>query len=73
MISAALNFVLAIAISQPGPQSTVLQAPSAIAVATAIPARSGEKDFDFEFGTWTTKVRVLRNPLSGEAPKWAEY
>ena len=35
--------------------------------------RDGEHDFDWEFGTWTTKVRVLRNPLSGAAPDWAEY
>jgi hypothetical protein len=41
------------------------------AVATAV--RTGEHDFDFEIGTWTTHVRVLRNPLSGEVPKWAEY
>lgn len=35
--------------------------------------RSGQHDFDFELGTWTTRVRVLRNPLSGEPPNWAEY
>jgi hypothetical protein len=35
--------------------------------------RSGQKDFDFETGTWTTKVRVLRNPLTGKPPVWAEY
>lgn len=36
-------------------------------------ARDGQRDFDWELGTWTTSVRVLRNPLSGEAPEWAEY
>lgn len=36
-------------------------------------ARDGQHDFDWEIGRWATKVRVLRNPLSGEAPKWAEY
>lgn len=36
-------------------------------------ARDGQHDFDFELGEWTTQVRVLRNPLSGEAPDWAEY
>ena len=35
--------------------------------------RSGQQDFDWEIGTWTTNVRVLRNPLSGQAPDWAEY
>lgn len=36
-------------------------------------ARDGQRDFDWEIGTWETRVRVLRNPLSGEAPAWAEY
>ena len=35
--------------------------------------RDGQRDFDWEIGTWTTKVRVLRNPLSGKQPEWAEY
>jgi hypothetical protein len=35
--------------------------------------RDGQHDFDWEFGTWTTNVRVLRNPLSGEKPDWAQY
>lgn len=33
----------------------------------------GQRDFDFEIGTWTTHVRVLRNPLSGAPGDWAEY
>ena len=36
-------------------------------------ARDGQRDFDWEIGTWTTRVRVRRNPLSGIAPDWAEY
>lgn len=36
-------------------------------------ARDGQRDFDFETGTWTTDVRVLRNPLSGKPPVWAAY
>jgi hypothetical protein len=39
----------------------------------AAAARDGQRDFDWEIGTWTTKVRVRRNPLSGAAPDWAEY
>ena len=35
--------------------------------------RDGQKDFAWEFGTWTTKVKVRRNPLSGEAPAWVDY
>lgn len=34
---------------------------------------AGQRDFDWEFGTWTTRVRVLRNPLSGKPAEWAEY
>lgn len=36
-------------------------------------SRSGQQDFDFETGIWTTNVRVLRNPLSGQTADWAEY
>jgi len=36
-------------------------------------ARDGQKDFDWEIGTWKTKVKVRRNPLSGTAPDWTEY
>ena len=39
----------------------------------SISARDGQHDFDWELGTWTTKVRVRRNPLSGTVPNWAEY
>ena len=35
--------------------------------------RDGRHDFDWEIGTWTTKVRVLRNPLTGKPPEWADY
>jgi hypothetical protein len=43
------------------------------AVAEVVAQRDGQHDFDFEFGTWATEVRVLRNPLSGAPPDWAEY
>lgn len=43
-----------------------------VAVAQA-PARDGARDFDFEFGRWATSVSVLRNPLSGQPPQWADY
>jgi hypothetical protein len=45
----------------------------AVAAVSPAPARDGQRDFDWELGRWTTKVRVLRNPLSGESPRWAEY
>jgi hypothetical protein len=40
---------------------------------SAAAARDGSHDFDWEFGTWATHVRVLRNPLSGAAPDWVEF
>jgi hypothetical protein len=40
---------------------------------TPASVRDGQRDFDWEIGTWSTKVRVLRNPLSGKPPEWAEY
>ena len=49
--------------------------PMALAQAgrSQITAGDGHKDFDWEIGTWTTKVKVRRNPLSDTAPDWAEY
>src|SRR5438128_4829621 len=49
-------------------------AASALQSASAQPApRDGQHDFDWEVGTWTTKVRVVRNPLTGKPPEWAEF
>lgn len=39
----------------------------------AAAASDGQRDFDWEIGTWATHVRVLRNPLSGAAADWADY
>jgi len=49
-------------------------APVSHSSATTAGAQSdASHDFDWEIGTWTTHVRVLRNPLSGQPPQWAEY
>lgn len=50
--------------------ATALQTPAA---APGTETRDGQHDFDWEIGNWATDVRVLRNPLSGAAPDWAEY
>lgn len=34
--------------------------------------RGGQKDFDFEIGTWKTKLKRLVKPLSGSSD-WVEY
>lgn len=41
--------------------------------AAAVDRFDGQQDFDWEIGTWTTRVRVLQNPLSGETADWAAY
>jgi hypothetical protein len=63
----AVALILAVAMSVPS-------VPAMAQSATSQPAaRDGQKDFDWEIGNWTTKVKVRRNPLSGAAPNWAEY
>ena len=48
---------------------------AALVLAAAAPPqqRAGAHDFDWEIGTWTTKVMVRRNPLTGETPQWVQY
>jgi hypothetical protein len=62
--------IAAIVLCLPAP--ALAAAPAQQSQAT-VPNRDGQHDFDWEIGTWTTNVRVLRNPLSGKAPEWAEY
>lgn len=40
--------------------------------ATAPAARDGQHDFDFEIGTWRTRLKRLQHPLSGSTD-WVEY
>lgn len=66
----ALSLIAAVGVSLiAAPASSAEQQAKAATVA----ARDGQKDFDWEIGSWTTNVRVLRNPLSGAAPDWAEF
>lgn len=47
-----------------------------IASGTSLPGasteRDGQHDFDFEIGTWKTRLRRLLNPLTGSTT-WVEY
>jgi len=48
-----------------------------LALLSALPAgsttaRAGQRDFDFEIGHWSTQLRRLRHPLSGDSA-WVEY
>ena len=64
------NILIATAL---GAAATSIQPAPAAAVQAASSIRDGQRDFDWELGTWTTNVRVLRNALSGKPPEWAEY
>jgi hypothetical protein len=62
----------------PGPVSAQNN-PSDAASAVAVPRaqstttdRDGQHDFEFEFGTWKTKLRRLVHPLTGSTT-WVEY
>jgi hypothetical protein len=35
--------------------------------------RDGQRDFDFELGSWKIHLKRLQNPLSGTAPAWIEF
>lgn len=57
--------------------AVMIASPTAAAQTSAPQAaaaeRSGQQDFDWEFGTWNTTVRLRTNPLSGTPAQWAEY
>ncbi len=64
--------IAAMIVCLPVPSLATQPAPPPQSRAT-VPDREGQRDFDWEIGTWATTVRLLRNPLSGKAPDWAEY
>ncbi len=33
----------------------------------------GQHDFDWEIGTWSTRVQVLADPLSGSPDEWVQF
>ncbi|MEP7157001.1 MAG: hypothetical protein ABI905_14575 [Betaproteobacteria bacterium] len=57
-----------VGIAQPAPAPA---APKA-GIPSATSARDGQKDFDFEIGTWKTHLKRLQNPLTGSST-WVEY
>ncbi|MFL5577227.1 MAG: hypothetical protein ACJ79S_14800 [Gemmatimonadaceae bacterium] len=42
------------------------------ALAQQVGARDGQHDFDFEIGTWNTRLSRLQSPLTGST-KWVDY
>lgn len=52
-------------------QKPAQQKPDASSTSTAT-ERDGRRDFDFEIGTWNTKLKRLAKPLTGSTD-WVEY
>jgi hypothetical protein len=60
------------AISYPSVAIGQVRVDSSGARSAATHDRDGAHDFDFEFGTWRTQLRVLAEPLTGST-RWLEY
>jgi len=67
MLSCSLLFL---ACTPASAQTAAAAASKAAPPSTA--RRDGQRDFDFEIGTWKTDLRRLAHPLSGST-EWAEY
>lgn len=52
--------------------AVLLAAPRSLPAQSPQPPRDGRHDFDFEIGTWKTRLRRLVEPLTGTTT-WAEY
>ncbi len=63
----ACGVIAALQIHQGFAQSTQKTNPQQI-----IKERDGQTDFDFEIGTWKTRLKRLINPLTSST-KWVEY
>ena len=48
------------------------ESPRAVAGSAPPATRDGQRDFDFEIGTWKTELRRLQKPLTGST-EWVEY
>lgn len=64
LLVAGLSTFMLIAMAASGGAST---APGASTVA------DGQRDFDWEIGSWRTTVRVLAEPLSESADEWLQF
>lgn len=54
------------------PAAGAVHAAAARAEQPAAAPRDGQRDFDFEFGTWKVRLSRLAKPLSGST-EWVEY
>ena len=65
-------FLLCCAVILLQAQQNFAQSNSKTASRQATERRDGQKDFDFEIGTWKTQLKRLAKPLSG-SNTWVEY
>ena len=63
-------FIALLTLASPGLAQQTTPASSPAGAGAALP--DGQHDFDFEIGTWKTKLSRLVAPLSGST-KWVEY
>lgn len=69
--SARLPFLLLCTLTAAGTPSAATPSPAPAADPPAAP-RDGQRDFDFEIGTWKTRLSRRLEPLTG-SDKWVEY
>ena len=73
LLSASLIAAFGLAVASVAAPAAAQPSPSPAPPAAPAGPRDGSEDFGWEVGSWATHVRVLRNPLSGAAPDWAEF
>jgi hypothetical protein len=73
-IGRGTGFLLGALIAASSPHRGLAQSPPRDSAGgpQAVGARDGQHDFDFEIGTWRTRLRRLARPLSGSTT-WVEY
>lgn len=54
------------------PAAALAQQAPAVCPAPTAPDGDGQRDFDWEIGSWTTQLKRLKSPLSG-SKTWVEY
>ncbi|MFD7307220.1 hypothetical protein [Promicromonospora sp. NPDC059942] len=75
ILTASLSAVLLLlATAASGAAAPAVGTPTPVAPAPASSTTAdGQRDFDWEIGTWRTSVRVLADPLSESPDEWLEF
>jgi hypothetical protein len=75
LLKTTLSLVAGVLVAASVPYSATAQQKSETSKNTTqilTASRNGQRDFDFEIGTWKTSLKRLLNPLTGST-KWVEY